>query len=226
MRISFGQPDFEKRQQKTTQKNNHLFKQTFHINRNEREQLNGHPAFTIWLTGLSGSGKSTIAAKLDQWFHHKNIRSYIIDGDNTRMGINSDLNFTREGRQENIRRVAEMARLFNEAGLVVISSFISPYQEDREQAQLLIGASSFIEVFVEASIETCISRDTKGLYKLAQQGKISNFTGVSSPYEPPPHPNIRVVTDQQTEEECLNTIINWLHAHPLNTTNVIDKTTL
>lgn len=189
---------------------NHLFHENYSVSRKEREELNRHASFTIWLTGFSGSGKSTIAAALDQWFYKREIRSYITDGDNTRMNLNRDLDFSREGRKENIRRVAEVARLFNDAGVVVISSFISPFEEDRIGAKAIVGAAHFIEVYISTPIEKCISRDTKGLYAKAKKGEIKDLTGINSPYEAPSNPDIVVDTTIDTIEASLKIITDWL----------------
>ncbi|MBN8837103.1 MAG: adenylyl-sulfate kinase [Sphingobacteriia bacterium] len=222
-RVSFGLPASAKRTQKINKRERNLFYQSFIITRKDREQLNNHTAFTIWLTGLPGSGKSTIAAALDEWFYQQKMHSYIIDGDNTRLGINSDLNFTREGRQENIRRVAEICKLFNDAGTIVVSSFISPFEEDRQQAKNIIGENSFIEVFTDASIHTCKQRDKKGLYKLAEEGKIKNFTGINSPYERPLQADIHLNTDIYTPQACLNFIGEWLSKNHLNGSGIFQK---
>lgn len=214
--IPFGLPGVFKSQRKKNLDTTNLFRQHFAIDRQERERKNGHPAFTIWFTGLSGSGKSTLASAIDQWLHEQGVHSYIIDGDNTRMGINNDLNFSREGREENIRRVAEVCRLFNDAGIVVISSFISPFTADRERARNIIGTDSFHEVHIAASLETCIKRDTKGLYQKALKGEIRDFTGVNSPYEIPAEPVIRLETDQMNMQECLDALKQWLQSNPLS----------
>jgi adenylyl-sulfate kinase len=213
--VPFGLPEIFKRQRKKTSDDPHLFRQAFAVERGSRERLNGHPAFTIWFTGLSGSGKSTMASKLEEWLHGQGIRSYIIDGDNTRMGINSDLNFTREGREENIRRVAEICRLLNDAGVVVISSFISPFEADRIRAREIIGSDDFHEVHIAASLQACIQRDTKGLYRKALNGEIRDFTGVNSPYEAPVSPDLKLETDRIGPDECLDQLKKWLHEHPL-----------
>jgi len=193
----------------------YLFPNTYAISKQDREMLNNHSAFTIWFTGLSGSGKSTLASELDKWLYQQQIRSYIIDGDNTRLGINRDLNFSREGRQENLRRVAEICRLFNEAGIIAIASFISPFKEDRLRASEIIGKKNFTEVFIDASLQTCTARDTKGLYKLANEGKINNFTGITSPYQSPEKPDVHIVTDYQTIEASTLAIVSWLQANKL-----------
>ena len=198
-----------------TQTNN-LFQQNYSVSRKDREELNVYPSFTIWLSGLSGSGKSTIAAALDQWFFKRQIRSYILDGDNTRLHLNWDLDFSREGRKENIRRVAEVSRLFNEAGVVVISSFISPFEEDRITAKSIVGDENYVEVYIATPLETCMERDTKGLYKKAQKGEIKDFTGINSPYEIPTNPDITVDTTDASIEDSLELITKWLLENKLN----------
>lgn len=189
---------------------NHLFQEKYSVSRKDREELNGHVAFTVWFSGFSGSGKSTLAAALDQWFYNRQIRSYITDGDNTRIHLNSDLDFSREGRKENIRRVAEVAKLFNDAGVVVISSFISPFEEDRISAKAIVGAEHFVEVYIATPLETCIERDAKGLYAKAQKGEIKDLTGINSPYEVPVNPDIVVDTTNASIETSLEIITNWL----------------
>lgn len=195
---------------------NNLFQENYSVSRKEREELNGHASFTIWLTGYSGSGKSTIAAALDQWFYKQQIRSYILDGDNTRLHLNHELDFSREGRKENIRRVAEVAKLFNDAGLVVISSFISPFEEDRISAKSIVGAENYVEVYIATPLETCIQRDAKGLYAKAQKGEIKDFTGINSPYEIPTNPDIVVDTTDASIEDSLELITKWLLENKLN----------
>lgn len=196
---------------------NNLFQENYSVSRKDREELNAHASFTIWLTGYSGSGKSTIAAALDQWFYKRQIRSYITDGDNTRLHLNRDLDFSREGRKENIRRVAEVARLFNDAGVVVISSFISPFEEDRISAKAIVGVDKYVEVYVATPLEICIKRDAKGLYAKAQKGEIKDFTGINSPYEVPSNPDIIVDTTLDTIETSLEIITNWLLENKLQT---------
>ncbi len=210
-KTKFGIPSRVKKAEKVKAENKaNLFKQHGFITRQERESLNGHPAFTIWLTGLSGAGKSSIATELDSWFYSNGIRSYVVDGDNTRLGINSDLSFSKEDRGENIRRVAEICKLLNEAGTIAIASFISPFAEGRLKAKNIIGGSLFIETFVDADIDVCRERDVKGLYKLAEQGKIKDFTGVSSPYEKPDAPAIHLHAGTETVEACMNQVITYL----------------
>lgn len=213
-RISFGIPTRSNRAELVKKENSgNLFHHKSSVSRHQMEELNQHKSFTIWLTGLSGSGKSSIAAKLDSWFYNEGIRSYVIDGDNTRIGINSDLSFSKDDRKENIRRVAEICKLFNEAGTIVIASFIAPFAEDREMAKIIIGAESFVETFIDASIETCKARDMKGLYKLAEDGKIKNFTGIDSPYDRPTNPAIHIHSDSESLDDSFMKIINHLISH-------------
>ena len=197
------------------QSNHHLVTESFLISRQQKESLNRQKAFVIWLTGLSCSGKSTIARYLEVRLFNTGIRTLILDGDNTRMSINRDLDFSPEGRAENIRRVAEMAKLLNDAGIVVITAFISPYRKDRKIAKEIIGRNCFIEVFVDAPIEVCIQRDTKGLYQKAMQGELKDFTGISSPYEEPLQPQLTVHTANQTPDEAVSQIINFLTSENL-----------
>lgn len=212
-RISFGLPTRTSKANKVKQQNEgKLFAQQDLIDRKQRESLNGHKAYTIWLTGLSGSGKSTIAKALEAWFYEQRVRAFVLDGDNTRLGLNSDLSFSNEDRKENIRRVAQVSKLINDAGSIVIASFIAPFEEDRAGARAIIGNGNFLEVFVDASLATCKSRDTKGLYKLAEVGKIKDFTGVSSPYERPKSPDVHINTDSASVEDSLNAVIAFLQS--------------
>ena len=180
------------------------------INRVLRENLNGNKAKLIWFTGISGSGKSTIANELEKQLFQRGVRSFILDGDNIRHGLNNDLGFTDSDRVENIRRIAEVSKLMLNAGLVVISSFISPFKADREMVRALVEKDDFIEVFVNTSIETAESRDPKGLYKKARSGEIPNFTGISSPYEMPTSPEITLDTEKNNIKQCTNIIIDFL----------------
>lgn len=182
---------------------NHLIEQVLTVSHYQRIRLNGHNSFTLWFTGLSGSGKSTIANLLEIELHKQGIKTYILDGDNTRMGINKDLDFSLSGRKENIRRVAEMARIMNDAGLLIISSFISPIGKDRELAKEIIGKTNFVEVFIDTSLDVCIKRDPKGLYQKALQGEIENFTGIDSIYETPSYPQIHIQTETMLPDACV-----------------------
>lgn len=163
------------------------------VSRSDRERINEHKGICIWFTGLSGSGKSTLANELEVELHKLGIHTYLLDGDNIRHGLNKNLDFSDKGRKENIRRIGEVAKLFVDAGIVVITAFISPFQVDRDQVRNLLDSSSFIEVFVDADLATCEERDPKGLYKKARNGEIKDFTGVSSTYEQPEKPEIKVV---------------------------------
>jgi len=162
-----------------------ITKHEFKISKKEREKIKNQTSKTIWMSGLSGSGKSTIANLLECKLNESGFHTYVLDGDNTRLGLNKGLGFSEEDRLENIRRVAEVCKLMNDAGLIVICSFISPFEKNRTQAKEIIGEDSFIEVFVDASLETCETRDPKGLYKKARLGEIKDFTGISSPFEIP-----------------------------------------
>lgn len=173
----------------------------------QREGTSEGRIFTIWLTGLSGAGKSTIANLTEKFLLDSGICTFILDGDHVRTGLCADLDFSREGRKENIRRVSEVAKLFNQAGIVVITAFISPFVADREQAKSIIGVDRFLEVFVDAPLECCMQRDVKGLYEKARIGLISSFTGVSDVYEPPQSPDIRLFTEKEAPEKSVNKLI-------------------
>lgn len=175
-----------------------------------REKQMGQKACTIWMSGLSGAGKSTIANALEKRLYAMGKKTMILDGDNVRMGLNSNLGFSDEDRIENIRRIAEVAKLMNDAGLIVITAFISPYRQDRRNAKKIIGRD-FREVYVSTSIEECEKRDVKGLYKAAREGKIAYFTGISSPYEVPENPDVTIDTEKMGVEECVDQILRQLH---------------
>ena len=166
-----------------------LTKHDFIVSRQRREKVNGHKGMVLWFTGLSGSGKSTIANNLDDKLNNLGKRTYILDGDNIRLGLNNDLGFSAEDRKENIRRISEVAKLFVDSGAIVITAFISPYKKDRDAARKLIG-NDFNEIFVDTNLEECIKRDPKGLYKKALSGEINNFTGIDAPYEKPSDPEV------------------------------------
>ena len=190
--------------------NKNLSNELFLVTREQKEALNKQKAFVVWLTGLSGSGKSTIARNLEVLLFQAGIRTLILDGDNTRMSINSDLDFSINGRKENIRRVAEIAKLLNDAGVVVITAFISPFAEDRATAKKIIGEDCFVEVFVDTSLELCMERDAKGLYKKAINGELPDFTGISSPYEMPQKPQLTLTTKNDSPLDSMNIIYTWL----------------
>ena len=180
------------------------------ITHTQRHDLNGHTSCVIWFTGLSGSGKSTLANRLDAALYARKARSYVLDGDNLRHGLNRDLGFSPEDRQENIRRVGETAKLLADAGLIVITAFISPYCRDRDAVRKLFHPGEFIETWIDCSLETCRRRDPKGLYKKADAGEIADFTGVSAPYEAPSSPEITIHSDRLSENEAVGEIIAWL----------------
>lgn len=179
------------------------------IDRALREQQMEQNACTIWMSGLSGAGKSTIANALEKRLYAMGKKTMLLDGDNVRMGLNSNLGFSDEDRVENIRRIAEVAKLMNDAGLIVITAFISPYRQDRRNAKKIIG-EGFREVYVSTSITECEKRDVKGLYKAAREGKIAHFTGITSPYEAPEHPDVAVDTAEMDVEACVDHILNQL----------------
>lgn len=188
-----------------------VHRQALTINREDRECLNGHQTKVIWFTGLSGSGKSTIANELEKILHAQGKSTYTLDGDNVRQGLNKDLGFTDADRVENIRRVAEVARLMRDAGLIVMTSFISPFRAERQMARELIGRENFVEVFVDTPLEICEQRDPKGLYKKARNGQIPNMTGINSPYERPDSPDYVIqygITDLQTMVSSLRDFLN------------------
>jgi adenylyl-sulfate kinase len=169
-----------------------IFKQKTTIDRKYKESLYKQKSKVLWLSGLSGSGKSAIADATEKLLHEKGYKTYILDGDNVRWGLNSDLSFTQKDRDENIRRVAEVAKLFADSGIIVIISFITPYDRSRKMAKNIIGHDDYIEVYVNTELETCIRRDVKGLYKKAMNGEIKGFTGIDDPYEPPKSPDIEL----------------------------------
>ena len=180
------------------------------IKRSDRETIKNQKACVIWLTGLSGSGKSTIANELEYQLNKMNYHTYLLDGDNIRNGLNSDLGFSDKDRKENIRRISEVAKLFLDAGIITITAFISPFIEDREKAREIIG-EDFIEVFIDTPIEVCIKRDPKGLYQKALNGEIKEFTGINSPYEKPKNPDIHIETAKTNISLSVALIIKYLN---------------
>ena len=187
-----------------------IHKHNLSVTRNLREDLNGNSAKLLWFTGISGSGKSTIANDLEKELYSRGIRTYILDGDNIRHGLNNDLGFNDADRVENIRRVAEVSKLMLDAGIFVISSFISPFNTDREMVKSMIGDKDYIEIFVDTPLDEAEKRDPKGLYKKARAGEIPNFTGISSSYENPKSPNITLKTIKNSVEESVNYILEYL----------------
>lgn len=185
----------------------HVVWQQSLVSREEKETLLGQRALTIWLTGLSASGKSTLAFALDHELHRLGYASFVLDGDNVRHGLNKTLGFSDVDRAENIRRVAEVARLMNEAGLIVITAFISPFQDDRNKAIEIIGRTNFKEVHVNTPLFACEMRDPKGLYKKARSGQLTKFTGISDQYEPPTDPDLTLDTSLISLEECVSKLV-------------------
>jgi adenylylsulfate kinase len=183
--------------------------QNTEIKREQREKLLAQKSKLLWFTGLSGSGKSTVASLVEKKLHEKGKLTYMLDGDNVRHGLNSDLGFSIEARKENIRRIGEVGKLFVDAGVLTLATFISPLREDREQVRELLG-EDFVEVFIDCPLEICEGRDPKSLYKKARAGQIKEFTGITSPYEAPENPEIIVKTNAETIEECADKVIQYL----------------
>ena len=191
--------------------NNHVIPHQHHINQSDRTAIKPHQPLLIWLTGLSGSGKSTIASALEKRLNQEyHAHTYLLDGDNIRTGLNADLGFSDSDREENIRRIGEVAKLMVDAGLIVITAFISPFQRDRDRVRKLLPFGQFWEVYVECPIEICEQRDPKQLYHKARLGQIPEFTGITSPYEPPLNPELILHTAQDPLETCVNQIIQKL----------------
>jgi len=180
------------------------------VTREERERLNGHHGCIVWLTGLSGSGKSTIAVALEKALWERGVRGYILDGDNIRHGLNKNLGFSPADRTENIRRIGEVAKLFTDAGLVAVTAFISPYRADRDQVRALMKPGDFIEVLVDCPLDVCEQRDVKGLYQKARAGQIPEFTGISAPYEAPLSPELTLRTATQSPEQSVAQVLGYL----------------
>ena len=183
-----------------------IIRHSYEVSKIQRQKLLNQNSFLLWFTGLSGSGKSTIANALEYKLHEEGVKTYALDGDNIRKGINNDLTFSPEDRKENIRRIAEVANLMVDAGVVVLAAFVSPYKKDRENIARIVGNDNFVEIFVNTSLEECERRDVKGLYKKARAGEIKDFTGVNAPYEAPDAPDVEIVTDGLSIEECVEKI--------------------
>ena len=190
--------------------NNNIIWHDHHVTKQERQAIKAQLSCTIWFTGLSGSGKSTIANAVEAKLNTLQKHTYLLDGDNIRMGLNRGLSFSDEDRVENIRRIGEVSKLFVDAGTIVLTAFISPFIEDRESVRKLVGEEEFIEVYVDTPLEICESRDPKGLYKKARSGEIANFTGISSPYEAPLKPEVHIKTDALSIEECAEKVVEYL----------------
>ena len=181
-----------------------------HVNKEERSSIKDQKPCILWFTGLSGSGKSTIANALEVKLNELRKHTYLLDGDNIRMGLNKGLGFSDEDRIENIRRIGEVSKLFVDAGTIVLTAFISPFQKERDAVRELVKEDEFIEVFIDTPLEVCESRDPKGLYKKARKGEIPNFTGISSPYEAPTEPEIHILNDKISIEDVTEQILNYL----------------
>ena len=188
-----------------------IVKHSYSVNRDSRKKLKQHKSILLWFTGLSGSGKSTIANCVEQELHKNSIHTYTLDGDNIRKGLNSDLSFSPKDRSENIRRIAETAHLMMDAGIVVLAAFVSPYRNDRDHVRNIVGNDNMVEIFINTSVEECERRDVKGLYKKARKGEIKNMTGISAPYEPPLHPDIQINTEKVTIIDATKQIINFIN---------------
>ena len=188
-----------------------IVKHSYSVNRDSRKKLKQHKSILLWFTGLSGSGKSTIANCVEQELHKNSIHTYTLDGDNIRKGLNSNLSFSPEDRTENIRRIAETAHLMMDAGLVVLAAFVSPYRNDRDHIRNIVGDDNMVEIYINTSIEECERRDVKGLYKKARKGEIKNMTGISAPYESPLHPDIQINTEEVTVVDATKQIINFIN---------------
>lgn len=180
------------------------------VTKADREKLNGHKAVVLWFTGLSGSGKSTLAHAVENALFAKGCRTFVLDGDNIRHGLNKNLGFSPEDREENIRRIGEVAHLFTQAGVIALTAFISPYRADRDKARAIAGDGNFVEIYVKCSLEECEARDTKGLYKKARAGEIKEFTGISAPYEEPLNAEVIVDTGAETLEESAEKVLAYL----------------
>ncbi len=180
------------------------------VSKEERVALNGHKGAVLWFTGLSGCGKSTVANTVDHLLHQRKAHTFVLDGDNIRMGLNKNLGFSPEDRTENIRRIGEVSKLFAEAGIIVTTAFISPYREDRDKVRELLGEGEFIEIYVKASLETCEARDPKGLYKKARAGEIKGFTGIDAPYEEPENAELVLDSDNKGIDDLAAEVVAYL----------------
>ena len=183
------------------------------ITKENRQELKGHKSCILWYTGLSGSGKSTIANKVEEMMFDMGLHTYILDGDNVRMGLNKGLGFSDDDRKENIRRIGEVSKLFIDAGVIVGTAFISPFRSDRDMVRSIVKEGEFIEIYVNTPLEVCEQRDPKGLYKKARSGEIKQFTGIDSPYEAPEKPEINLLTANRSVEECAQDVVKWLQEH-------------
>ena len=191
-------------------KSNNIIYHQASVTRIRRNKLNDHRSVVLWFTGLSGSGKSTLAHSLEEKLFQRGCRTFVLDGDNVRHGLNSNLDFSDASRTENIRRISEVSKLMLESGLIVMTAFISPFKKDRYEAKKLISNNDFIEIYCKATLEICEARDVKGLYKRARAGEIKNYTGIDSPYEEPENPDLIIDTDIETLEDSVSKILRFL----------------
>ena len=185
------------------------------VTQQDREKLHGHKGAVIWFTGLSASGKSTLAHHLEKLLHEKGCSTYVFDGDNVRHGLCADLGFAEGDRTENIRRIGEMTKLFVNAGIIAITAFISPYQKDRQRLKDLVGENHFFEIFVDCPIEVCAQRDEKGIYEKAMSGEIKNFTGISAPYEEPTNPDLIIQSDKENAKAAALRVYELMQQHKI-----------
>lgn len=199
----------------TEQKATNVTWHTHAVSKEERCKLKGHKGAVLWFTGLSACGKSTIANAVDHKLHQRGIHTFVLDGDNIRLGLNKNLGFSAEDRTENIRRIGEVAKLFASSGSFALTAFISPYRADRDKVREIMPAGEFIEIYVNASLETCEKRDPKGLYKKARAGEIKNFTGISDPYEAPEKPELVLDSDNKSIDQLADEVIAYLEKHGL-----------
>lgn len=192
-----------------------IIKHDFVISKFHRNKANEHPSFVLWFTGLSGSGKSTIANAVEEQLFAMGMQTYSLDGDNIRKGINKDLGFSEAERHENLRRIAEVSKLFVDAGIITLASFISPMRKDRAMVKQIVGSAHFFEVFVDTPLQVCETRDPKGLYKKARAGEIKNFTGIDTPYEPPLKPDLHLLTEKEPLDVCVEKVITFVKQIPI-----------
>lgn len=193
--------------------NKSIFLQPAIVSKQDKQKQAGHKSIILWFTGLSGAGKSTLAHAVEKALFDRGCRTVVIDGDNVRHGICSDLGFSNEDRRENIRRVGELSKLFIDAGVITLTAFISPFQADRDRVRRLVNSEEFIEIYCNTNLQTCEARDVKGLYAKARRGEIVEFTGISSPYEPPLNPEIIVNTGGDSLDVCVQKIVDYLMKH-------------
>ncbi len=204
--------------------NNHVVWHDVYVKREDRNRLNRHKSGLVWFTGLSASGKSTIAHTVEKELFGRSIRTYLLDGDNVRHGVNANLGFSREDRKENLRRIVEVSKLFVDAGILVLAAFISPYKEDREYIKNRFEGDDFLEIYVKCSVEECEQRDPKGQYKKAKAGIIKNYTGISAPYEEPENPDLIIDTEKSDIESSVQKVLELLDKKNFISLNQIEQT--